>query len=188
MKSIQKRFTPGQFIGALATLFLGIVTVAYAVTLPFPLFTAGSTISASQVNANFAALDTAVDALEAKVNTIVGTNLPLASKQGKMGYALINLGNSTSNTPDRTFSFNSSGGDIMALHLGVGSYGIIFDGLGAGAASGGHVQVSAYGSAGTATCHTSGWDTASLNATINVLCQDFAGAAVDSQFNVLFVL
>ena len=59
MKSIQKRFTPGQFLGALAALFLGLVAVAYAVTLPNT-FTAGTTISASQVNANFSALNNAL--------------------------------------------------------------------------------------------------------------------------------
>lgn len=63
----QKRFTTGQFLGAIAALLLGLVAVAYAVTLPNT-FTSGTSISSSQVNANFSALKVAVDALEAKVN------------------------------------------------------------------------------------------------------------------------
>lgn len=71
-----KRFTPGQFLGALAALFLGIVTVAYAVTLPFPLFTGGTAISSSQVNANFAALNAGLPQMWASTdNTFGGTTL-----------------------------------------------------------------------------------------------------------------
>lgn len=68
-KSTQKRFTHGQFLGALAALFLGIVTVAYAVTLPNT-FTSGTAISSSQMNANFSALKVAVDALENVTRTV----------------------------------------------------------------------------------------------------------------------
>ena len=74
-----KRFTPGQFLGALAALFLGIVTVAYAVTLPFPLFTGGTAISSSQVNANFSALNAGLPIMWAHTdNTFAGTTLTAA--------------------------------------------------------------------------------------------------------------
>lgn len=71
----QKRFTPGQFLGALAALFLGIVTVAYAVTLPNT-FTTGTAISSSQVNANFTALNAGLPLIWADTdNTFGGTIL-----------------------------------------------------------------------------------------------------------------
>ncbi len=64
----QKHFTTGQFLGALAALFLGIVTVAYAVTLPNT-FTAGTAISSSQVNANFTALNAGLPLVRAQRDT-----------------------------------------------------------------------------------------------------------------------
>lgn len=63
-----RRFAPGQFMAALAALLLGIVAVAYAVTLPNT-FTAGTPAVADQVNANFTAVKDAIGALEAKVDT-----------------------------------------------------------------------------------------------------------------------
>lgn len=59
MDSNRKRFSFGWYTGALlGVTFSG--AVVYAVTLPHT-FTDGTTISASQVNANFAALSTAID-------------------------------------------------------------------------------------------------------------------------------
>jgi hypothetical protein len=68
----QKRFTPGQVLGALAVLFLGIVAIAYAVTIPNT-FTTGTTISSSQVNANFTALKNAVDPLQVSDYVVFGS-------------------------------------------------------------------------------------------------------------------
>lgn len=59
MDSNRKRFSFGWYTGALlGVTFSG--AVVYAVTLPHT-FTDGTTISASQVNANFTALSTAID-------------------------------------------------------------------------------------------------------------------------------
>lgn len=105
MKSIQKRFTPGQFLGALATLFLGIVTIAYAVTLPNT-FVAGTAISAAQVNANFTALKNAVDAAEATL-----ANMRVFGENAAVVNASANVNNTvmTINVPvagNVTFSIN----------------------------------------------------------------------------------
>ena len=65
----KKRFTMRQVVGLLTFVFLGISVFTYAaVTLPYPDFVAGNPISSDQVDANFTALKTAVDALEAEVN------------------------------------------------------------------------------------------------------------------------
>lgn len=76
-----KRFTPGQFIIGLVSLFFGITVIAYAaITLPNT-FTSGTTISSSQVNANFLTLATAMPAAKtvvfsgALVSATTGTNM-----------------------------------------------------------------------------------------------------------------
>ncbi len=63
----KKRFTMRQVIGLLTIVFLGIVAIGYAVTIPHT-FTSGTTISSSQVNANFTAVKTAIDTLEDQAN------------------------------------------------------------------------------------------------------------------------
>jgi len=71
MKHFQKKiFSLKQVSGLLVAVFLGISALTYAVTVPFPNFTAGTTIRASEVNQNFAALKNAVDILEAQLNPI----------------------------------------------------------------------------------------------------------------------
>jgi hypothetical protein len=74
MKHFQKKiFSLKQVSGLLTAVFVGISALAYGVTLPFPSFTAGTVISASEVNSNFAALKGAVDTLEAQATTTVKT-------------------------------------------------------------------------------------------------------------------
>ena len=58
----KKRFTMRQVVGLLTGVFLGITVIAYAaVTVPNT-FSSGTTISSSQVNANFTALGNAMPA------------------------------------------------------------------------------------------------------------------------------
>ena len=171
--------TRAQFI-AVAIIFTSMGLSYAAVTIPNT-FTASTPAVADQVNANFTALKTAVDALEAKVNTL-GTNLPLASKQGKMGYVWASDENLASYTPNPIYSFNSSGGAITAARSAIGVYSVTFSGLGGG---GGHVQVTAYSTA--AYCRTDGWSSPGTDVVIFVACFDSLGAAVDSLYDVLFV-
>ncbi len=56
----KKKFSTLQVVALLTVAFLGVVTVSYAVTLNT--FTAGSTISSSQVNQNFTNLNNALPA------------------------------------------------------------------------------------------------------------------------------
>ncbi len=64
-----KRFTPGQFIIGLVSLFFGITVIAYAaVTVPNS-FSSGATISSGQVNANFTALGNAMPAVKQSTPT-----------------------------------------------------------------------------------------------------------------------
>ncbi|MBI5180311.1 MAG: hypothetical protein HZA05_02780 [Nitrospirae bacterium] len=68
----KKRFTMRQVVGLLTVVFLGITVIAYAaVTVPNS-FSTGTTISSSQVNANFTALGNAMPA----VKTASFTNNP----------------------------------------------------------------------------------------------------------------
>lgn len=154
--STQKRFTPGQFLGALAALFLGFVTVAYAVTVP-NIFVAGGTISAAQVNSNFAAVN-------------------------RKGYAWAGSEDVASYTPSGLYSFNSSGGAITATRSAIGVYAITFAGLGG---VGGNVQVTAQATG--AYCRVSSWNSLLADVIINIRCFDSTGAAEDSPYNVLFV-
>jgi hypothetical protein len=60
----KKRFTMRQVVGLLTFVFLGITVIAYAaVTIPNT-FSSGTTISSSQVNANFTALGNAMPAVK----------------------------------------------------------------------------------------------------------------------------
>lgn len=156
---------------------------ALAVTIPNS-FTAGTTISASQVNQNFQALKTAVDALEAKVNAL-GTNAIPAAKTGRVGYAWADQPASASYTPDPDYSFNSAAGAITATRSGAGDYAIVFSGLGGGPNEGGNVQVSAYGS-GAGYCRVQGWASIGSSVTININCFNSAGVATDMAYTVLF--
>lgn len=73
--SNRKRFTMRQVVGLLTFVFLGITVIAYAaVTVPNT-FSSGTTISSSQVNANFTALGNAMPAVKS-IATFYDTALP----------------------------------------------------------------------------------------------------------------
>ncbi|MFZ3089719.1 MAG: hypothetical protein WA240_03755 [Nitrospirota bacterium] len=65
----KKSFTMRQVVGLLVVVFLGITVIAYAaVTVPNS-FSTGTTISSSQVNANFTALGNAMPAVKNNAST-----------------------------------------------------------------------------------------------------------------------
>lgn len=64
-----RKFNALEVIGLLTVTLLGVSTLAWAVTLPFT-FSSGTTAKASEVNANFDALENAVTTLETKADQI----------------------------------------------------------------------------------------------------------------------
>ena len=111
-------------------------------------------------------------------------------------YVWANSATTASYTPSSTYSYNLVyrwGGNTVT-RSGVGTYQVTCRGVG-GAGSGAantswgggvHVQVTAYG--GTSNyCKVVSWGTGGANFTGNVKCYNPAGAAADSQFDLLFL-
>lgn len=65
----KKRFSMAETIGLLAFVVMGVTVYSYAVTTVPNTFTAGTTATASEVNANFSALATAIDTITSCVGT-----------------------------------------------------------------------------------------------------------------------
>lgn len=174
---MSKRHNTKSFVLGASVALLGLGVYGVAVTIPNT-FTSGSTISSAQMNANFAALKAAVDALEAKQN--------LVGKRGLYGYAWVNDASSATSTPDASYRFNSSGGAISVTRSSAGTYVVTFAGLGRNEA-GGHVQVTSYGS-GANYCKVGSWSSAAGAANndfaVNVRCYTSAGVLSDSQFDI----
>lgn len=109
MNANGSKFVMGWALAVTAFLVMG-------VTIPNS-FTAGTSISSSQVNANFAALKTAVDALEA-------TAAALPTTKGSIrGYVMFNGG-----TGAVVNSFMTTGGVPTVLRTGAGRYTITWPG------------------------------------------------------------
>lgn len=101
-------------------------------------------------------------------------------------YARADEPTATAYTPDPAYSYNTGGGGITVTRKGTGWYRVDFEGLGA-LASGGHVQVSTYGS--PASCYPVSWqnDLSGGDLWVLVDCRDASGAPADSPFTVMFV-
>lgn len=82
-----------------------------------------------------------------------------------------------------SYSYNSRGLVNRITHGGVGSYKVVFPGLGQ---AGGDVQVGAYGSTLGTTCKTVQWTQAGTEEDVVVRCWSPTGAAADSPFVVSF--
>lgn len=99
----------------------------------------------------------------------------------RFGFAVADQSASASYTPDAARSYNGGGGAITATRSGTGLYTMTWTGMSAIGTNSGHVQVTAYGP-GNARCHTGGWGAEF----VNVRCFDATGAAVDSQYSILY--
>ena len=99
-------------------------------------------------------------------------------------YVWANEPTTASYTPSSSFSYSTSGGDITITRSSAGSYQIVADGL-AGVAAGGTMMVTAYGS--NAYCFSDGWSSSGDALSMSVLCEDPAGANVDTRFTAMFV-
>ncbi len=180
MKAFLKNFRNQLIFGSFV--FLS-AAVGYAVVTIPNTFTAGTSASADQVNENFAALKTAVDALEARLDGL-GSNPPMPSASGILGYATISTDGSTVSN-----SFNSSGGAITSAspHT-TGLYAITFAGLGNGTSQSGNIQV-------TITDITTALDCRALDQSITpfedveilIGCFDSVGSSVDASTSVVYM-
>jgi hypothetical protein len=98
--------------------------------------------------------------------------------------------------PSSTYSFNAQNraGGITVTKTATGTYTVTCTGVGGGTAwgSGGHVQVSSYGTLNTF-CHVQNWSTGAADFSATVLCFGHGGgggggpALQDSRFDLLFL-
>jgi hypothetical protein len=102
----------------------------------------------------------------------------VASKAEVLAYARANDAASPSYAPEAAHAYNPTTQPIAATRSAVGVYTLKFGGLDL---TRGNVKVSAYNSA--ARCSVLSWS----GDTANVGCYDKAGAAVDSQYTLLFM-
>jgi hypothetical protein len=105
---------------------------------------------------------------------------------GDLAFAYASQPTAASYVPPAAQSWNP-GGAIQVSRTGVGLYTVTFTDLGTlTGANGGHIQVSAVGTS-SAHCKVLNW-IGSPNLAVSVRCFSSAGAAIDSKFNVLFLL
>jgi hypothetical protein len=90
---------------------------------------------------------------------------------------------SDSYTPSTFYSYNDGGGEISIDRLSTGRYRVTFDDIAKISATGGHVQVTAYGGSSNY-CKVVYWSFE----TVDVACFDSAGDPADSYYTVLFLL
>ena len=176
-----------KWLVALAAVFVP-ASLTAAVTIPNT-FTSGTPIVAAEMNANFSALKTFVDGLEATINgkaDAPATGSYVNTPQGRVAWAWITAACSTSTSANCTlnpdFVYNPGGAAPTSTRTGAGRYTVDFPGLNPSAAMG-NVQVTSYGDT-TNICKVVSWNAAS----VTVRCFDTSGTNVDSRFTVLVSL
>jgi hypothetical protein len=110
----------------------------------------------------------------------------VAGPLGRVGYVWANNPTAISYTPSPAYAYNSSGGPITISRSATGQYTIRFAGLGGNGLSGGHVQVTAYGT-GPETCKVRSWSSNSTDFIVYVGCFNTAGNPVDTRYTVLIL-
>ncbi|MEO6809050.1 MAG: M6 family metalloprotease domain-containing protein [Isosphaeraceae bacterium] len=114
------------------------------------------------------------------------TGAPPSTTSGRLGFAWADQPAAASYTPSVTYAYNSAGGAITVTRTGTGVYSMKFAGLGGGGKAGGHVQVTAYGSAGE-TANVANWLSVGADFVVNVRCFNSAGKPVDARYNVMVI-
>jgi hypothetical protein len=82
-----------------------------------------------------------------------------------------------------TYQYNTQLGDLAIARLGPGLYSVTAPNQGN---SGGHVQVTAYGS-GPERCKVGKWDVSGVDQAIEVRCFNATGIPADSQFTLSYI-
>lgn len=101
-------------------------------------------------------------------------------------FAFANQPTGSGYVPPASTAWNPQGA-IHVIRTGIGSYEVAFSGLGnLTGSNGGHFQAQAVGTA-SSYCNVGGWG-GSPELDVSVLCYSGAGAALDTDFNVLFEL
>jgi hypothetical protein len=169
-ETVMKNFNLRSLMLGFAFASLG---VALAVTIPNT-FSASEVISSSKMNANFAAMKTTVDTLEAKVATLEAKK-SLSGLEGYYAYALV-LGAAGVTNPNATFPFNPAGA-ITVASPAIGLFTVTFAGTHPDIRT---VQVTQYqgGATSFGNCQVISWGTTS----VVVRCYNGAGQLVDASF------
>lgn len=100
-----------------------------------------------------------------------------------IGFVWADQPTSASYVPANSYQGNSTGATNRVTRWGVGGYQVWMPNLGG---SGGHVQVTAYGT-GSERCKVGGWGPSGTDQVVSVRCFTAAGAPVDTRFTATFV-
>lgn len=122
----------------------------------------------------------------AAVNTFF--TVLVTRKYTDLAFAYAHQPTATNYAPQGQGSWNPAGA-IKVVRNGVGTYTVVFSGLGtlvSGTGNSGHVQVNAVGT-GKARCKVRGWGR-STDLAVGVNCHTQAGTLADTKFNLLFLL
>jgi outer membrane murein-binding lipoprotein Lpp len=151
---------------------VGSLGLALAVAIP-NVFSTGTVISSGAVNANFTAMKTAVDTLEAKVATLE-TVKKLPAQDGYHAYAFVYPGVTTLSGTG-TYSFNPTG-NITITNSSVGNYAVSFNGTHSRIRI---AQVTPY-SGELAWCNILNWS----DSFVNIACYNVSGTPANISFTI----
>ena len=171
-----KRYSLKQIVIFLTIAFSLVTVISYAAVLIPNTFTAGTTISASQVNANFDALKTAVDS---KQDRPALGSFPTTSA-GQVAWAHISCPSSGGGCWVVN-SYNPTGGAVSATSYGTGIGGVTFTGM---TVDNANIQVGPGMFFRPRICHP----IAVSGENVNVRCDDLTGTASLCDFWVTVML
>jgi hypothetical protein len=111
---------------------------------------------------------------------------PQAAGNSKLGFAWADNQTAANYAPDFNYAHNSSGGAITVTRSAMGTYKVVFAGLGGNGKGGGNVQATGYGQSGER-AQVDNWDSAGADFVVNVRCLRPDGSMVDARFSLLVV-
>lgn len=112
---------------------------------------------------------------------VLVTPSPARLQLAPYSFAWVDDISSATSVANPTWSYNEAGPDVQVRRQGVGRFQVLFPDLARSQTTGGHVQVTAYGS--DAHCQVVNWGGVS-DFDANVRCYDPAGALADSRFTI----
>ena len=168
--------------------WLGLIPIALHAT-PVPTltsFTAGTAISASQMNANFTAVKTAVDDNDARITTLENSKF-IRSANGTTVYAF-NDNAGGSSIPLTTINQFNYGNPINITRNSAGDYRVTFTGLNcdkgmfiANASVNNPIE--------QLLCRMTSWSTSASDCNADVICfiSNMSSSKTDSTFTILYI-